>query len=347
MLDIYLNILKSIYLLLDTPYYIGSTQLKVIPSIFILLIHIIILWVMYLIFSRINFRLILYKLKPVIKWTFIVLTFIIIFIMISASILYFTKHDTYTLNSYHQQLMVPETSKQIIANVKSKYSNACYDDLTLIQSKAKEYDMDLAYCYAIPAIESSFRNGLTSRSNAHGIFQVKEATANEVLKHELNQNYCISEESLCNDSYMNILIGMGYLKRLRDHYFKYVVDEEKQLLLVAYAYNGGITRTLKAFHPNSRTAQRIINNLDIYEIESKLDLYFSHKGLEETVNYPKKLYEQIEQFRSIRNEARTQKERVSLKFCVSNYFKSIETESQIIFEEIKQRIQKWSTNHEF
>lgn len=279
----------------------------------------------------------MYVIKPNVKRFFYTIFSLLIFIILSATFLYFTKHNQYTQEYYQNNRMQPDIAKQIIQNVKDKYSQACTQDLDLIKEQSEKYDIDLSFCYAIPAIESSMIGGKTSRSNALGLFQLKVDTANEVIQKEFNQkNVCISEEQLCTDTYTNILLGVGYLKRLRDHYLKYVIDEEKQLLLVAYAYNGGITRTLKAFHPNSRKAQHVINSLSSYEIKEKLDRYLSNKGLDETVKYPKKIYRDIDEFNT-NNETHFENVTVEIsgEFCILNYIDAMQDSFSILVFDMK------------
>ena len=103
-----------------------------------------------------------------------------------------------------------------------------YEDI--VNSVAKEYNVDPYLIYAIIKKESNFNKNAISRSNAKGLMQLMNSTANEVVQSINtipNNGYDIYDE------YNNICIGTKYLSDLIKIY-------NGNIYLAVSAYNAGL-----------------------------------------------------------------------------------------------------------
>lgn len=124
---------------------------------------------------------------------------------------------------------------------------------------------------ALIETESGFNPYAISSSQAYGLMQIKpDQAGREIfpLLHRYEANP--SPEYLLNPR-RNLNMGLAYLARLKDEYFKNVTDERSQEYLMIAAYNGGIGRVLRFFDENSaQGAINKINSLSAAEVYEKL-----------------------------------------------------------------------------
>jgi hypothetical protein len=187
--------------------------------------------------------------------------------------------------------------------VKKKFPNANNEDIIVIYEYAKKLNIDIMYLYAIVATESGFRRYAISKDKAYGLFQVRINSAKEALDRYYTTNRKLTTKDLLNPK-INIPLGIGYIKLLKDYHFRFIEDERKKFLLTTYAYIGGIGRILKIFQEgsiknfdNQKNAQKIINNMSLEKMEDKIVNHLINIGFEDTLNYPKKVYSYMSNFK--------------------------------------------------
>ena len=105
----------------------------------------------------------------------------------------------------------------------TKYSEYVY-------KYAKEYNVDPILVFAIIKAESNFNPNVVSQSNAIGLMQLMDATAEEIAR-KLEINF-VKEKSLYNPE-LNIRLGTKYFSNLMKEY-------NNNYLLALTAYNAGI-----------------------------------------------------------------------------------------------------------
>jgi len=99
-----------------------------------------------------------------------------------------------------------------------------------VYNYAQEYNVDPLLVFAIIKAESNFDPNIVSKSNAKGLMQLMETTANEIAS-KLEIEY-IENKTIFNPE-INIKIGIRYFKDLLNLY-------DGNQLLAMTAYNAGI-----------------------------------------------------------------------------------------------------------
>lgn len=100
----------------------------------------------------------------------------------------------------------------------------------IIESAAKEYNVDPYLIYSVIKKESNFKKDAISRSNAKGLMQIMDSTADDVAR---NINTIPNKEYNIYDEYNNIYIGTKYIAELIRIY-------EGNMFLAITAYNAGM-----------------------------------------------------------------------------------------------------------
>lgn len=95
---------------------------------------------------------------------------------------------------------------------------------------AKEYEVDPILVFAIIKAESNFNPNVVSPSNAIGLMQLMEATAEEIARKQ--EIKFVEGETLFNPE-QNIMLGTKYFSNLMKEY-------KNNYLLALTAYNAGI-----------------------------------------------------------------------------------------------------------
>ena len=96
-----------------------------------------------------------------------------------------------------------------------------------VEEAAKEHDLDPLLIYAIIKAESSFKPEAVSRSNAVGLMQLMDATAEETAK-KIGIEY---DKEMLKDPETNIKLGSAYFNSLYDKY--------NNVAVALTAYNAG------------------------------------------------------------------------------------------------------------
>lgn len=96
-----------------------------------------------------------------------------------------------------------------------------------VEQVAIEYELDPLLLYAIIKAESNFDSDAVSRSNAVGLMQLMDSTAEETAG-KLGIKY---EKEMLKDPEMNIKLGSSYFNSLYDKY--------ENIALALTAYNAG------------------------------------------------------------------------------------------------------------
>ncbi len=141
---------------------------------------------------------------------------------------------------------------------------------------SKEYDVDPILVFAIIKAESNFNPNVVSSSNAIGLMQLMDTTAEEIAK-KLDVNF-VKGASLYNPE-LNIRLGTKYFSNLMKEY-------NNNYLLALTAYNAGIGNVKRWIE------QGIIkeNGSDIENIPFK-----------ETNNYVRKIVRDYKIYRELYN----------------------------------------------
>ena len=96
---------------------------------------------------------------------------------------------------------------------------------------SKEYDVDPLLVYAVIKAESNFKEDVVSNSNAKGLMQLMDSTADEVASNIITDT--TFESNMLFDAKTNIKIGTKYLSELLQKY-------DGNYYLAVAAYNAGI-----------------------------------------------------------------------------------------------------------
>ena len=95
---------------------------------------------------------------------------------------------------------------------------------------AEEYGVDPLLIFAVIKAESNFKEGVVSNSNAKGVMQLMDKTAEEVAGNIMAEQ--VFKTDMLFDAETNIKIGTKYLSELIEKYQNYYV--------AVAAYNAGI-----------------------------------------------------------------------------------------------------------
>ncbi|MBC76686.1 MAG: lytic transglycosylase F [Halobacteriovoraceae bacterium] len=144
-----------------------------------------------------------------------------------------------------------------------------YDNL--LKKYGKKYDWDWKLLASLAFQESRFNASIVNRWGAIGLFQIKQATANEPY---VNIKRIRGKSNVEN----NVHAGVKYLSWLRDTFFK-DLPRQKQIRLALAAYNAGPGRLKKA----RRLAKKMGLNPNIWFRNVELALVKMRKI--EPVNY--------------------------------------------------------------
>lgn len=127
----------------------------------------------------------------------------------------------------------------------------------IVEKAAAEYNVDPYLIYSVIKKESNFKKDAVSRSNAKGLMQIMDSTANEVvitINTIPNREYDIYEE------YNNINIGTKYLSNLINTY-------EGNIFLAITAYNAGMGNVNKWIKEDIEYYNDINKILEIIEFD--------------------------------------------------------------------------------
>ena len=100
-----------------------------------------------------------------------------------------------------------------------------------VKKYANEYNVDEYLIYAIIKAESNFKEDVVSNSNAKGLMQLMDSTADEVASNIITDT--TFESNMLFDAKTNIKIGTKYLSELLQKY-------DGNYYLAVAAYNAGI-----------------------------------------------------------------------------------------------------------
>ena len=96
---------------------------------------------------------------------------------------------------------------------------------------SREYDVDPLLIYAVIKAESNFKDNVVSNSNAKGVMQLMDSTADEVASNVMTDT--TFEPNMLFDAGINIKLGTKYLSDLLQKY-------NGNYCLAIAAYNAGI-----------------------------------------------------------------------------------------------------------
>ncbi|MGM0508613.1 MAG: transglycosylase SLT domain-containing protein [Fusobacteriota bacterium] len=146
----------------------------------------------------------------------------------------------------------------------------------LVQKYAKIRNLNPGFVMAIIHTESSFNPKVKSHIPAYGLMQLVPRYGGLEGYHFVNKSEKILKENELYDPETNIKYGTAYLQKLKEVYYRKILDPEKNKYLVITSYNWGPTNIRK----------KIINRYDV-EGMSDGELYslLRKKTPHETSNY--------------------------------------------------------------
>jgi len=116
----------------------------------------------------------------------------------------------------------------------------------LVEQKAKQHQLDIAWIFAVIRQESAFMRDARSHAGAMGLMQLMPATARSVAKQQLGKKRSPNQKALLKPD-TNIELGSAYLKHLFDRL-------ESSPVLATAAYNAGPHRVDKWLPPRDLDA---------------------------------------------------------------------------------------------
>ena len=164
-----------------------------------------------------------------------------------------------------------------VANVKRIILRKMYvkDYSEYVYEYATEYNVDPLLVFAVIKAESNFKKDATSTSNAIGLMQLMDSTADEVASNIITDT--TFESNMLFDAKTNIKIGTKYLSELLQKY-------DGNYYLAVAAYNAGIGNV-------TEWIQKGIIKKDGTDIENI--------PFKETNNYVRKILRDYEIYREI------------------------------------------------
>lgn len=115
-----------------------------------------------------------------------------------------------------------------------------------VDAQAKRFGVDPALAFAVIHTESYFNPKAKSYVPAYGLMQlVPRSGARDAYQYIYKKDKLVDDDYLYNAG-KNVELGCGYLKKIRDVYFKNVKDDETAAFLTIAAYNTGVGNVAKA-----------------------------------------------------------------------------------------------------
>ncbi|MCF7840702.1 MAG: transglycosylase SLT domain-containing protein [Candidatus Marinimicrobia bacterium] len=166
---------------------------------------------------------------------------------------------------------------------------------TAVDKEAKRFGIDPALAYAVIHTESFFNPKAKSHIPAYGLMQlVPRSGARDAYQ------YIYKKDKLLDDDYLyrpdkNVELGCGYLKKIRDVYFRKVKDDETALYMTIAAYNTGVGNVARALTGTTRLsttadAANSMSSTKTYTTLMKKLPYDETKNYLDKVSERRKLY---------------------------------------------------------
>ena len=142
----------------------------------------------------------------------------------------------------------------------------------LAKKYAKKFDLPTELIMAVMEVESNFNPFAKSSSNAIGLMQVVPTSGGAD-----SYNYIYGKEKIVSDLYLfdpnnNVLLGSGYLAKLKTVTFKKLNNDQSRLYSIIASYNTGAGNLSRAINGNKNIERAIveINNFESSEFLAKL-----------------------------------------------------------------------------
>jgi len=164
-----------------------------------------------------------------------------------------------------------------------------------VDAQAKRFGVDPALAFAVIHTESYFNPKAKSYVPAYGLMQlVPRSGARDAYLYVYKKDKLLDEDYLYNAS-NNVELGCGYLKKIRDVYFKNVKDDETAAFLTIAAYNTGVGNVAKAMTGTTKltpTAEAAngMSSINTYNRLMKKLPYDETKSYLDKVSERRKLY---------------------------------------------------------
>jgi len=168
-----------------------------------------------------------------------------------------------------------------------------------VKKYCKINDLDVAMVMALMQTESYFNPNAKSSAPAFGLMQlVPKSGGREAYRFVYGEDIAPSQNYLYNPQ-NNIILGTGYLRKMRNSEFKDVKNSQNALYCIVCAYNTGPSNVAKAITGNRdlKSAVIIINAMTPEELYAKLVMDLPY---EETRDYIRKIVERTPNYVSWR-----------------------------------------------
>ena len=166
---------------------------------------------------------------------------------------------------------------------------------SIIKRYSSRFDVDEPLIYAIIEQESSFNPMAKSFANAYGLMQIVPSSGGlDANRYVNNVDDKPSEEALYNPDF-NILLGVGYLKKQMEVYFRGVKDRKAAMLCAIAAYNTGQNNVYYAFTGKRSPAgvPDAVNRMTHVQLYEYLKTHLHHP---ETRDYIQKVTSKMQKY---------------------------------------------------
>lgn len=164
-----------------------------------------------------------------------------------------------------------------------------------VDAQAKRFGIDPALAFAVIHTESYFNPKAKSYVPAYGLMQlVPRSGARDAYQYIYKKDKVVDDDYLYNAG-NNVELGCGYLKKIRDVYFKNIKDDETAVYLTIAAYNTGVGNVAKAMTGTTKLtatadAANSMSSINAYNRLMKKLPYDETKKYLDNVSERRKLY---------------------------------------------------------
>lgn len=163
---------------------------------------------------------------------------------------------------------------------------------------ATQIDLPISFVLAIIKAESNFNPKARSHKGAMGLMQLMPATAKGVYKKYYAESSKDLNRGMLLTPYLNIELGVGYLKHL-ENTLAGVKDKEMRRHLVIASYNAGLSRVKRSFKVRkNNTLIEVVNQRSKNEFKRAIN-----RLPRETRTYLKRVNSNLEQYSKYLSES--------------------------------------------
>ena len=174
-----------------------------------------------------------------------------------------------------------------------------------IFKQSERFEIDPAVVFAIIHTESSFNPKARSHIPAYGLMQLVPKSGGRDA-----YNYIYKKDKLLTGAYLyepsnNIELGCAYIKKLKDVYFKNIINDVSSDYCTISAYNTGPGNVAKAISGAMflKPSVSIVNKKTSQEL---FQILLNRLPYQETKNYLKKVNSRVKYYRDLNAKPHSQ-----------------------------------------